>query len=57
MHSPMKVHWAHKWLTIPYASRLITLHGIIPGALDCSIIELMQVSAVSQSEKISTTVQ
>jgi hypothetical protein len=42
-YSPMKVHWAHKWLTIPCHHTHITLHGILPGVLDCNIIELMQI--------------
>jgi hypothetical protein len=25
--SPRRVHWAHKWLSIPYQGRTVTLHG------------------------------
>jgi hypothetical protein len=28
--SPTKIHWAHKWLTIPYVNKLVTLQGILP---------------------------
>jgi hypothetical protein len=57
LHSPMKVHWAQKWLVIPYANKVITLQGIIPGALDCGMIELMQVSAVATPEQIHPAIQ
>jgi hypothetical protein len=57
LHSPMKVHWAHKCLAISYASKIVTLEGIIPGALDCSNIELVHISLVSPSEQVVPAVQ
>jgi hypothetical protein len=53
----MKVHWAHKCLTISYASKIVTLEGIILGALDCSSIELVHISLVSPSEQVVPVVQ
>jgi hypothetical protein len=35
----------------------ITLQGIIPGALDCNIIELLQVSTISPSEQLAAAIQ
>jgi hypothetical protein len=57
LHSPMKVHWTHKWLAIPYASKIVTLQGIIPGALDCCNIELVYISPPSPSEQIEPAIQ
>lgn len=28
--SPMKVHWANKWISIPYGDRQILLQGLLP---------------------------
>jgi hypothetical protein len=41
----MKVHWAQKWLTIPYQNSHITLQGILPGVLDCNMIELLHLNS------------
>jgi hypothetical protein len=46
----MKVHWAHKWLSIPYGNGTITLQGIVPGSFDCNLVELVQISSNQQSE-------
>jgi hypothetical protein len=40
----MKIHWAHRWMTIMYNNVNITLQGFLPGALDCAMVELMQLS-------------
>jgi hypothetical protein len=50
--SPMKIHWAHKLLTIPYQNNTITLQGFVQGSLDCAMVELMQLS--SETSKPST---
>jgi hypothetical protein len=47
--SPMKIHWAHKWLSIPYNNGTITLQGILPGSLECNMVELIQLSSEHQS--------
>jgi hypothetical protein len=39
--SPMKIHWAHNWLSIPYNNGTITLQGILPSSLKCNMVELM----------------
>jgi hypothetical protein len=59
-HSPMRVHWAQKWLTNPYHNNQLTLQGIIPGVLDCQMIELMQLQSVSptgETEEVPEVVQ
>jgi hypothetical protein len=37
----MKVHWSHKWLSIPYCGTQVTLQGMIPGVLDFNFVELL----------------
>jgi hypothetical protein len=39
--SPMKVHWAQKWLSIPYEGVVITLQGIRPDNGNCKLKELL----------------
>lgn len=36
--SPMRVHWAHKWLSIPYQGRTVTLHGQSVVIPECTIV-------------------
>jgi hypothetical protein len=59
-HSPMRVHWTQKWLTIPYYNSQLTLQGIITGVLNCQMIELMQLQSVSpagETEEVPEVVQ
>jgi hypothetical protein len=42
-YPPMRVHWSHKWLTIPYQNSQITLQCLTPGILNCAIIELLHI--------------
>jgi hypothetical protein len=48
-YSPMKVHWAQRWLTIPYQNSHITLQGMLPGVLDCNMIELLHLNSEESS--------
>jgi hypothetical protein len=36
--SPMKVDWADKWISIPYGSRHVRLHGIVPEPASVSLL-------------------
>jgi hypothetical protein len=59
-HSPMKIHWTQKWLTIPYQNSHITLQGILLGVVDCHMVELFHLSAIASSaddEQILAKVQ
>jgi hypothetical protein len=59
-HSPLKIHWTKKWLTIPYQNTYITLHGIVPGMVDCHMVVLFHLSAVTvfdNAESIPVEVQ
>jgi hypothetical protein len=46
--SPMKIHWAQKWLSIPYNNGTITLQGILPRSLECNMVELIRLSSEHQ---------
>jgi hypothetical protein len=52
--SPMKIHWAHKWPTIPYQHNQITLQGLLLGSLNYVMIELMHVS--TDLDKVSADI-
>jgi hypothetical protein len=52
--SPMKTHWAQKWLTILYNNSHITLQSILPSNLDCNMVELVQLSSVPESTTTDT---
>jgi hypothetical protein len=59
-YSPRNVHWAHKWLTIPYHYSQLTLQRIVPGVLDYNMVELMQLQTKVQfgtTEEIPVVVQ
>jgi hypothetical protein len=49
--SPMKIHWAQKWLTVPYGSSFITLQGLLPDRIDYIVIELSQITSDIPADK------
>jgi hypothetical protein len=53
--SPMKVHWAQKWLTIPYHKSQVTLQGILPGVIVYNMVELLHLATESQPEESQVT--
>jgi hypothetical protein len=55
--SPMKIHRAQKWMTIMYHNVNITLQGLLPGALDCAMVELMQLSTDKEMSKSDETLE
>jgi hypothetical protein len=58
--SPIKIHWAQKWINKLYHDDSITLHGLLPGGLDCAMVELMQLTSVleaPQSEIVPQEIQ
>jgi hypothetical protein len=38
--SPMRVHWKHKWMEIPYENRTVTLQGITPDTPEEVLVQL-----------------
>lgn len=51
--SPMKMHWAHKWMLIPYGTEQILLHGHAKDAVACSVVQLYHISSDSHSSNDS----
>ena len=39
-YSPMQVHWALKWLAIPYKGQTQVLQGILPDEPDHLLLQL-----------------
>jgi hypothetical protein len=58
--SPMKVHWAQEWLTIPYHKSQVTLQGILPLVIDYNMVELLHLATEFQHkepDQISDVIQ
>jgi hypothetical protein len=51
LFSPMMVHWAVKWLVIPYRGSTVKLFGLSLATGHCSVIEFCQLSALSDKEQ------
>lgn len=49
--SPMKVHWRHKWMTNPYGTAIVHLQGLPPEPVECSLVQLFQISADSAANQ------
>jgi hypothetical protein len=49
--STMHIHWAHKWISIPYQGKHITLQGHMNHRLECHMVELVQISSESDGNK------
>lgn len=45
--SPMQVHWAKKWLLLPYNNSLIRIQGELPVGCELSSVEVCLISSVS----------
>lgn len=43
--SPMKVHWKHKWMAIPYEAATALLQGIVPAILNKLVVHICCVVA------------
>jgi hypothetical protein len=44
-YSPMHIHWAQKWISIPYQGKHITIQGNGSYMTECHMVELMQMTA------------
>jgi hypothetical protein len=40
-HSPMKVDWLNKWMSITTASSVVQLHGLHPSIPESSMMEIL----------------
>lgn len=50
-HSPMLVHWADKWLTVPYKGSTIKLIGLQPGDIQCSVMQLCPIEVLPDKDQ------
>lgn len=39
-HSPMEIHWAQKWIQLPYHGTSVQLVGILPDLLDGAVLHV-----------------
>ncbi|WVZ95473.1 hypothetical protein U9M48_041234 [Paspalum notatum var. saurae] len=46
-HSPMKVHWLHKWMAIPYHNDTVVLQGVVSELPVGSVVEVAVISISS----------
>jgi len=52
--SPMKVHWKHKWLTVPYGDSTATLFGIMDEIPEGVVVQVCTVQTqISDSVELS----
>jgi len=49
LYSPMKIHWGHKWMAIPYQGHTILLQGINADNPDELVIQLLSVQLQGSS--------
>jgi hypothetical protein len=43
-HSPMRVHWATKWMSIPYGTTIVLIQGIIAELMEGSVVQVCQLT-------------
>jgi hypothetical protein len=46
----MQIHWAEKWLIIPYKGSFVTLHGLLHEELQYAMVELFQILKEADSK-------
>ena len=51
LYSPMMVHWAEKWLVVPYQGSTVKLFGLQTATNHCSVIEFCQLTDLSEKEQ------
>lgn len=49
LHSPMRVHWAHQWLQIPYGVNTILLQGTLSSIPAGSTLQLRSIAMPDQA--------
>jgi hypothetical protein len=49
LHSPMKVHWLHKWMVISYHNLPILLHRISATLMPSSVVDVTVIDAATPS--------
>jgi hypothetical protein len=51
-HSPMAIHWGHKWLSFVYKGKYIKLQGVKPKTQSCPLISGTQFESLVRQEAI-----
>lgn len=51
-HSPMAIHWGHKWLSFVYKGKQIKLQGVKPKTQSCPLISGTQFESLVRQEAI-----
>lgn len=46
LHSPMKVHWKHKWMAVPYKGSTTFIQGIVPHLSEELLVHVCSVNEV-----------
>jgi hypothetical protein len=50
-HSPMWIHWAHKWLCIPLRNSTVMLRGIQASVMQTALIQVCSIQDLSDKEQ------
>jgi hypothetical protein len=50
-HSPMWIHWSHKWLCIPLRNSTVMLRGIQASVVQTSLIQVCSLQDLSDKEQ------
>ncbi|CAN6322178.1 unnamed protein product [Urochloa humidicola] len=45
-YSPMKIHWKHKWISIPYNGSSVLLYGILPELPADTVIQVCSIDTL-----------
>lgn len=50
-HSPMLIHWAQKWLSIPLKESIVTLYGVKSSITQTVVIQVCSIQELSDKEQ------
>jgi hypothetical protein len=43
LYSLMKIHWKHKWISLPYQGSTVVLHGSTPAIPEGTVLQVYSV--------------
>jgi hypothetical protein len=50
-HSPMLIHWAQKWLSVPLKESIVTLYGVKSSVTQTAVIQVCSIQELSDKEQ------
>lgn len=53
-HSPMKIHWGQKWMSISYEGSFVSLQGILPELPPNTLVQICAVTSTETSSQDSS---